>query len=349
MPDSLTWAAIVFCVTQSAMFSGCNLAFYRLSRLRLEVEAKRDPRADRVLRLRRDSNFLLATILWGNVSINVLLTLLSDSVLAGVSAFLFSSIAITFLGEIFPQAYFSRNALRVAALLSPVIRFYQFVLYPPARFSSLILDAWLGKEGITYFRENELKAIISAHVEAEEAEVEHVEGVGALNFLTMDEVSVLDEGESIDLESVITRPCTLDLPILPRRDEAGYDDFLRSVNASGHKWVVFVDEAQVPQLVMDADGYIRASMMENAPVDPYAWCHRPLLIRDKTASLGRVMLLLKDANQACNTSDDVIDQDVVLVWTEEDRRVITGADILGRLLKGIGAPPQAPPPQVPQP
>ena len=80
------------------MFSGLNLALFSLSRLQLEVEAERgDKRAAKMLRLRQDSNFLLATILWGNVSINVLLTMLSDSVMAGAFAFLFSTIAITFL------------------------------------------------------------------------------------------------------------------------------------------------------------------------------------------------------------------------------------------------------------
>jgi hypothetical protein len=33
--------------------------------------------------------------------------------------------------------------------------------------------------------------------------------------------------------------------------------------------------------------------------------------------------------------DDVIDEDLILVWTPEDKRIITGADILGRLLRGI--------------
>jgi metal transporter CNNM len=37
------------------------------------------------------SNLTLATVLWGNVTINVLLTLLSDSVLAGLGAFAFST------------------------------------------------------------------------------------------------------------------------------------------------------------------------------------------------------------------------------------------------------------------
>lgn len=42
----------------------------------------------------------------GNVAINVLLTMLADSAMAGVLTFLFSTVVITALGEILPQAYF---------------------------------------------------------------------------------------------------------------------------------------------------------------------------------------------------------------------------------------------------
>jgi hypothetical protein len=34
------------------------------------------------------------------------------------------------------------------------------------------------------------------------------------------------------------------------------------------------------------------------------------------------------------SGDDVIDDDVIVVWTNQ-RRVITGSDLLGRLLRGI--------------
>ena len=96
MQDLFIWLLIVVCVSQSAMFSGLNIAFFSLSRLRLESESSHgNVSATRILALRRDSNFLLTTILWGNVGINVLLTLLSSSVLLGISAFLFSTIIIT--------------------------------------------------------------------------------------------------------------------------------------------------------------------------------------------------------------------------------------------------------------
>ena len=156
------WLGILFCITQSAMFSGLNLAFFSLTRLRLEIEADEDPDggASRVLALRQDSNFLLTTILWGNVGINVLLTLLSDSVMLGVASFAFSTVVITLFGEIIPQAYFSRNALRMASLLSPVLKFYQFLLYPVAKPSAMFLDAWLGKESVHLYAEKFIKQLL---------------------------------------------------------------------------------------------------------------------------------------------------------------------------------------------
>ena len=335
--EILSWFGIAFCLTQSAMFSGLNLAYFSLSRLQLEVESKRgNPSAEKILKMREDSNFLLSTILWGNVSINVLLTLLSDSVLVGINAFLFSTIAITFLGEIFPQAYFSRNALKVASKLNPVIRFYQILLFPVAKFTALILDGWLGREGITYFRENELKGIIQAHVEASEADVEHVEGVGALNFLSVEDVKVSQEGEVADPISIIELPCKLDLPLIPDPTEETFQSFLSQVHASGHKWVILVDNNRTPRLVLDADGYLRSATLDETPVEAYQFCHRPVIIDSLESTLGSAMNVLKQAQEADLNKDEVIDQDIILVWTKEECRVITGADILGRLLKGIG-------------
>src|SRR6202034_3907869 len=97
---------------------------------------------------------------WGNVSTNVILTLLSDSVLAGVGAFFFSAIVITMLGEIVPQAYFSRNALRMTARFLPFLNFYRVVLFPLARPTALLLDWWLGQEGIAYIGERGVRSLI---------------------------------------------------------------------------------------------------------------------------------------------------------------------------------------------
>src|SRR6201996_6665880 len=150
IPSVWIWLGIALCVAQSAAFSGLNLAVFSLSQLRLQLDADAgNADAARVLELRKDSNRVLSTIIWGNVSTNVLLTLLSDSVLAGVYAFLFSAVVITLLGEIFPQAYFSRNALRMTSRFLPFLNFYLFALYPLTKPTAMVLDARLGKEGIT--------------------------------------------------------------------------------------------------------------------------------------------------------------------------------------------------------
>jgi len=338
--DDIIWIGIAFCVTQSAIFSGLNLAFFSVSRLRLETAASTGNRgARRVLDLRRDSNFLLTTILWGNVGINVLLTLLSNSVLAGIAAFLFSTVLITFCGEIIPQAYFSRHALRMATLLSPLMRVYQWILFPVAKPSAIMLDKWLGKEMIEYLQERELRRVLAAHVGADESDVEHVEGVGALNFLDIDDFTVLDEGEPIDPSSVLALPTKIDLPLFPEVTASRDDEFVARVHASGKKWVVLTDEEGTPQLILDADAFLRSLFFSEGEFDPYAFCHRPIVIKDPTTTLDRVIKKMKET--APLSTDQAIVKDIVLLWHAQ-RRVITGADILGRLLQGITHPVPAP-------
>ena len=214
--DTMVWIGILFCISQSAMFSGLNLALLSISRLRLEIEvAAGNPAAITILSIRKDFNFLLTTILWGNVAINVLLTLLSDSVMAGVTAFFFSTIMITFFGEITPQAYFSRHAMRMGSLLAPVLRFYQYLLYPVAKPTAKILDWWLGEEGIRYFRERDLRMLIRKHIEAEESDIDRLEGIGALNFLALDDINVTQEGEFVDPDSIIQLPTKNGTPVFP--------------------------------------------------------------------------------------------------------------------------------------
>ncbi|MBU2871921.1 CNNM domain-containing protein [Colwellia sp. E2M01] len=333
--EIIIWLGIVICITHSAIFSGLNLAFFSISRLHLEVETKKGNKAaQKVLKLRDDSNFLLSTILWGNVGINVLLTMLSDSVLTGVSAFLFSTIAITIIGEITPQAYFSRHALKMGSLLAPVIRFYQFLFYPVAKPTALILDGWLGKEGITYLEESELRNIIRQHITAEEADLNQVEGIGALNFFALDEIHVTQEGEILDPKSVIALPTKLDLPIIPSIQQTAEDPFLCLVNQTNHSWVILTNEAGYPLLVLDADGFSRAALYQKEGFDPYNYCHRPVVITDETTPLNEAILQMKVNTSTDKNFDGVIEHDVLLIWGET-RRIITGADIFGLLLKGM--------------
>jgi len=343
MTELFTWLGIAFCVSQSAMFSGLNLAVFSLNRLNLEVEVEGGNKAaQRVLKLRQDSNFVLTTILWGNVGINVLLTLLSDSVLAGLAAFFFSTFAITIFGEIIPQAYFSRNAMKMASLMAPVLQFYQVVLYPVARPSALVLDAWLGKEAIQYYRESELKDIILHHLKAEESEMELAEAMGALNFLSIDDLAVEQEGVPVDPESVIPLPVENGKLVFPDFEGSTQDEFLRTVERSGKPWAILTDPDGNPKQAMDVDGFLRHALFHHQETNPRAFCHKPIVVRDRKQTLGEVIMQLRLDKAAVD--DEMISHDVVIVW-DDSPRIITGADLLGRLMHGIARPGVSPKPK----
>jgi metal transporter CNNM len=333
----LTWLGIAICVTQSAIFAGLNLAVFSVSKLRLDVEiARGNHDAVVVMELRRDSNFTLASILWGNVTINVLLTLLSASVLAGVAAFLFSTIVITFFGEIIPQAYFARHALPMAARLAPLLKVYGLLLFPVAKPSAVFLNWWLGPEGIVLVRERDFRTLITKHWETTEGDVGRLEGIGALNFLDLDDIAVAKEGEVVDPRSVIAMPAGADgRPMLPKFKRSPDDPFLRQIDASGKKWVIVVDPSSGhPYRVINAHHFLRDVLFDET-VEPAHYWHRPIVVTDPQTRLGDVIGRMTVRPE--HPEDDVIDNDLILFWGEDEKRVITGADLLGRLLRGIAA------------
>jgi hypothetical protein len=222
--------------------------------------------------------------------------------------------------------------MKVGALLAPVLRFYQIVLFPLAKPTALLLDLWLGPEGITYLRERDLRAMIAKHMHADEADLDREEGIGALNFLELDDVPMSEEGEPVDPASVIPLPVNVDLPVVPRFEARPDDPFVRQVQLSGHKWAVLTDDAGAPLLVLDCDAFVRGVFERGIEYNAYEACHRPIVVTDPKTPVGDVLPLL--AVRPEHPEDDVIDHDLVLLWGAE-RRILTGADLLGRLLRGI--------------
>jgi metal transporter CNNM len=333
IPSIWIWLGIVVCVVQSGLFAGLNLAIFSVSPLRLQIEADGGSAdAASVLELRKDSNGVLSTVIWGNVSTNVFLTLLSDSVLAGLGAFFFSAVAITLLGEIVPQAYFSRNALRMTARFLPFLSFYRLVLYPIARPTALVLDWWLGEEGISYLPEREVRSLIIRSAKSG-GDIGRLEAIGARNFLDLDDVPVTEEGEPIAADSIISLPQANKRCVLPTFDRTPDDAFLRRIDASGKRWVIVTDVANgEPVFVLDSHHFLRDALLNQLGSDPTAYWHRPILVRDMNTKLGDIIGQWRVAPE--RPGDDVVDYDLIVVWGTQ-RRIITGADLLGRLLRDI--------------
>jgi len=327
------WIGIFTCLAGSAMCSGLTLGFFSLGRVRLELlDQQGNEFAKAILKVRQDANFLLATLLWSNVAVNVLLTLLSERQLVGLWAFFFSLFGITLFGEILPQAYFSRHALRLASKFTPIVHILQFIFYPVAKPSALLLDRIVGKEGIAWLKEHELETLIRIHAAAPESDISGVEGHGASNFLNLDDIPALEEGSPLHPQSIIQLPFDGEKVQFPLAAPSASDPFIKNIHASNEKWVVITDENHTPQMVLDADGFLRELLVENQ-YKPLRHCHRPVILDHIQIPLGEILTQFNVNPEY--VEDDVIDHDLILIWTQEHKRIITGADILGRLLRGI--------------
>lgn len=338
MTEPVVWIGILFCITQSAIFSGLNLACFSISRMRLEIEVANGNRAaQKVLALRENSNLLLATVLWGNVAINVLLTILSNSVMLGLVSFFFSTFVITICGEILPQAYFSRHALRMASLLSPVLRFYQALLYPVNRPTAFLLDLWLGRESVHFMLEKDLAQLLHKHIEANESELDVIEGVGALNFLAIDDLPVVEEGELLAPETIVVLRSKDAVSDGSYPELAGSErDLIERIRKSKYRWFILTGEDGMPLWALDSYAFLRArdpGLLRRLPRDFESYCHRPIVITDEGTRLGEVIVHFKAGASA--QSDAPLPRRILLFWGAE-KRIITASDILGRLFKGIG-------------
>jgi len=334
---------IILCLTQSATFSGLNLAFFSLGRLRLEAEAEKgDINAKKILEMRKDSNFLLCTILWGNVAANVILTQLSDSAFTQFGfwgPFLFSTVAITFFGEIAPQAYFSRHALKVAAFFVPIIKFYQAVFFIIAKPTSKLLDVWIGKEGTSFFQEKDIEIILNKHIGQKGSEISANEGKGAINFLHLDDKSLDEVSSKVDENTIYEFPKSSsddnDLT-LPEFGSVEHLNFVKSLRNHSAKRAILTDSKNRPYYVLDTSAFLSrltGNIATDSTVSLKYYCIRPAFLSDPKQKLDQV--LSKFVVEADARDAHTVDRDVILFHKNDSMYILTGTDILGQLLKGI--------------
>ena len=84
----------------------------------------------------------------------------------------------------------------MTARFLPFLNFYRAVLYPLTKPTAMLLDWWLGVEGITYLRERDIRSLITRSA-ASGGDIGKLEAIGARNFLDLDDVPVTDEGELV--------------------------------------------------------------------------------------------------------------------------------------------------------
>ena len=105
---------------------------------------------------------------------------------------------ITLFGEIAPQAYFSRNAFADDRAILPFLTFSRAALFFLARPTAILLDWWLGVEGITYLHERDVRSLVG-RAAANGGDIGKLEATGVQNFLDLDDLPVTEDGDIISL------------------------------------------------------------------------------------------------------------------------------------------------------
>lgn len=132
------WASvliIVLLLSFSGLFSGLNLGLMSLDKNDLQVIARCgteiEKRYARIIEpVRKRGNYLLCSILLGNVFVNNTLTLFMEDLTSGIVSAIASTLAIVIFGEIVPQAACSRHGLAVGAKTITFTYVFMFLTFP---------------------------------------------------------------------------------------------------------------------------------------------------------------------------------------------------------------------------
>lgn len=140
-----------------------------------------DRNAKRILPLRRSTHLTLSAILLTNVAAVSATSLVLESVFYGLIAGVLATLLTVVFGEIFPQAYFLRRALKISARLAPLLRLMIIVTYPIAKPLQMLLDSLFKEEASGLQSRHELGLMITEHLgsnqsELDEDEVEIIRG-----------------------------------------------------------------------------------------------------------------------------------------------------------------------------
>ncbi|XP_038677277.1 metal transporter CNNM2-like isoform X2 [Scyliorhinus canicula] len=223
------WVQVIFIsvlLCLSGMFSGLNLGLMALDPMELRIvqncgTEKEKNDAKRIEPVRRQGNYLLCSLLLGNVLVNTTLTILLDDIAgSGVVAVAVSTLGIVTFGEIVPQAICSRHGLAVGANTIVLTKFFMLLTFPASYPVSRLLDVILGQEiGTVYNREKllEMLRVTDPYNDLVKEELNIIQGALELRTKTVEDVMT-----PLRDCFMITCDATLDFNTMSEIMESGY-------------------------------------------------------------------------------------------------------------------------------
>jgi len=226
LPLWLQVIIITFLLVLSGMFSGLNLGLMALDPMELRIvqscgTEKEKKYARKIEPIRRKGNYLLCSLLLGNVLVNTTLTILLDDLIgSGIGAVVASTSGIVVFGEIVPQALCSRHGLAVGANTILVTKLFMLLTFPLSWPISKLLDCVLGQEiGTVYNREKlvEMLKVTAPYNDLVREELNMIQGALELRTKTVENVMT-------PLENCFMMQCdaVLDFNTMSEVMESGY-------------------------------------------------------------------------------------------------------------------------------
>lgn len=217
LPMWLQIMLICLLLTLSGLFSGLNLGLMAMDRTELRIIENTGTESEKkfakiISPVRKMGNYLLCTLLLGNVLVNSSLTILLDDLTSGIIAVIGSTLAIVIFGEILPQAICSRHGLVVGARTIWITKFFMLVTFPLSFPISKLLDLILGVEiGNVYNRERlkELIRVTNEYHDLQKDEVNIISGALELSkkcvkdvMTKLDDVFMLPYDSTLGFETM---------------------------------------------------------------------------------------------------------------------------------------------------
>ena len=200
---------LILFIALSAIFSGLTIGMFSLSIANLERKIRLgDEKAAKVLSIRKEGNFLLCTLLLGNVAVNSCITMIMTELSTGIVASAISTIIIFVFGEVAPQAIFSRFAFKVGYYTTWLVKGFMFIMWPIAKPMSILLDFILGKEFPETYNKNELRELIQEQgIQSIDSDEKRIV-IGALKFSEKTASDVITPSSilyHLDKDEIITK------------------------------------------------------------------------------------------------------------------------------------------------
>lgn len=145
------WVVLGCLLVVGAIFSGLFVIFIQLhpNNLRSVMHngsISQKVLASRLLTLRANGNYLVCTLLIGNILANCSLAILLGQLIGGVFGIIGSTLAVVLVGNILPYALCGRHPLKAVAYTMWITWFFYVLLWPVAYPLSLVLDVACGED-----------------------------------------------------------------------------------------------------------------------------------------------------------------------------------------------------------